>query len=212
MRCAVALLAAAGCYSFPTMARTRIQRPGHVELWAAPEGYLVVAPSTGAHEFGITPRGVVEGGVRYGATDHLELDARVGTFGLELGPRIQLLRAPTPDAGFDIALAPAVEFTFPDKPALELPLQVGWNFTGGHQLIASARLVYQDHVGVGGVTGPVSFMYAGASIGFAYRVTHCVSILPELAMLTQIYAEPGFSSSLGDAVGVQLGLGVLWDH
>ena len=209
---AAALLVVAGCYSYPTMARARIERPGHVELWVAPEAAIVATPGGDGKEAGASSRPVVEGGVRYGLSDHFELDARAGTFGLGAGARIQLLRAPTPSSGIDIALAPAIEYTLPDKPAIELPVQLGINLRDRDQLVLAARVVYQQHYGVGGVSGPVSFAYAGASIGYAWQVTRCVALMPEVSLLTQIYAEPGFTSSLPDAIGIEAGLGVLWDH
>ena len=202
----------AGCYSFPTMGRARMIERGHVEVWAAPEALIVATPGSATQQAGASERPVVEGGVRYGFTDAVELGARAGTFGIATGPRIQLVRAPDPESGVDVALAPALAFTLPDKPAAELPVLVGWNLAGRHQIVVSARLVYQQHWGVGGISGPVHFAYAGGSVGFAWQVTHHVALLPEVAFLTQIYSEPGFTSELPDAIGLQAGVGILWDR
>lgn len=207
----LALVALAGCYGFPTMGRARVVDPHHVEVWAAPEALVVATPGSSQQQAGGSVRPVVDTGVRYGASDRVELDARVGTFGISAGSRLQLVRSPDPECGVDVAVAPALAFTLPDKPAIELPVLVGWNLRGRNQLVASARLVYQQHWGVGGVSGPLSFAYAGGSLGFVWQVTQHVALVPEVAVLTQIYAQPGFTSELPNALGIQAGIGALWD-
>ncbi|HUJ61571.1 MAG TPA: hypothetical protein VLX92_23865, partial [Kofleriaceae bacterium] len=204
-------LALAGCYSFPTMGRARTVPARRVELWGAPEVYVVATPAVEGREAGASSRPLAEGGLRYGASDAVELDAHVGTFGVSAGAKLQLERSADAQGGVDIAFAPALELTLPDKPAIELPVLVGWNFHGGHQLVASLRVVYQQHWGVGGQADPVSFAYAGGSIGFAWQITRRLALFPEIAALTQIYAQPGFTSSLPDAIGLEAGVGVLFD-
>jgi hypothetical protein len=209
----VALCAAlAGCYAFPTMGRARTVGRGELELWVAPEALVIATPGSAMQQGGGSIRPLVETGARYGVTDRVDLDARVGTFGISAGARAQLVRAPTPECGIDVAIAPALALTLPDKPSLELPVLVGWNLRGRHQIIASARVVYQQHYGVGGVSGPVSFAYAGGSIGFAWQVWRHVALVPELAVLTQVYAPAGFTSELPNAIGIQAGIGLLWDR
>jgi hypothetical protein len=158
---------------------------------------------------GASERPLVEGGVRYGLTDRVDLDARVGSFGASAGPRIQLVRAPTSDAGVDVALAPALAYTLPDKPSIELPVLVGWNLRGRHQIVASARLVYQVHDEMG--VGAIGFAYAGGSLGVVWQVARKVALVPEVAALAQLYAPAGFTSELPNAVGIQAGVGVLFD-
>lgn len=208
----VALAALAGCYAYPTMGRARIVRPHHLELWAAPEALVIATPGGAMQQAGASSRPILEGGARYGLTDRVELAATAGTFGLAAGPRIQLVRSADPERGFDVALAPELAFTPPDKPAIDLPVLVGWNLRGGHQLVASARVVYQQHWGVGGVSGPVQFAYAGGSIGFVWQAFAHLALVPEVAFLTQIYAPPGFTSELPNAIGVEAGVGLLWDR
>jgi hypothetical protein len=208
---AIALALAAGCYSFPTMGRARTVGRGDVELWIVPDALVVVTAGGKGQELGAATRPILAGGVRYGAADRIDLDARAWTAGFSAGPRIQLARSPTPDCGVDVAVAPALALTFPDKPSLELPVLVGWNLPGRHQLVASARVVYQQRYGVGGVNGPIGFAYAGGSIGFVWQVARRFALVPEVAMLAQLYAPPGFASELPDAVAIQTGLGVIWD-
>jgi hypothetical protein len=199
------LLGTSGCYSFSTLGRARIVDQGHVELWAAPEA-LVVATPTGAS---IRPVGEV--GVRYGLSNRVELDGRVTTLGGTVGPRIQLVRSPSKTHGIDVAIAPDVAFTDPDKVAFDAPILFGLNLPGEHQLVVAPRLVYQMRVSVPLVPLPVSFWYAGLSVGLALRVASRFQLMPEVALLTQLYAAPGFSSNVAGAVGLQGSIGVLFD-
>jgi len=206
------LILLAGCYSFPTMGRARIVERRHLELWAAPSALVVATPGGDGQEAGASVRPLVDAGARYGLSDHFELDAHLSTFGIAAGSRIQLVRSADPEAGLDLLVAPAFAFTFMNKPALELPLVAGWNLRGRHQLVASARIVYQQHWGVDGVSGPVHFAYAGGSLGFVWQLWEHVALVPEIAILTELWAQPGFTSELPNALGMQGGIGVLWDH
>jgi hypothetical protein len=205
------LLVIAGCYSFPTMGRARIVDPKQVEAWAAVEALIIATPGGAKQQSGASERPVVEAGIRYGLTGSVELDAHISSFAISAGTRIQLLRAPSDETGVDIALAPALAFTVPDKPAVELPVLVGFNLSGRNQIVAAARVVFQQHYGVGGVSGPINFAYAGGSVGFVWQIARHVALLPEVAVLTQIYSDPGFTSELPNAIGIQAGFGVLWD-
>lgn len=201
------VVALAGCYSFPTMGRAHVVEHRHLEVWAAPLALVVATPGGDGQEAGGSVRPLVEVGARYGASDRIELDARAGTFGFGAGTRIQLLRS----ANIDVLVAPGLAFTLPNKPALELPVVAGWNF-GRHQLIASVRGVYQQKWGVGGVDGPLHFAYLGGSLGFAWQIWEHVAVMPELALLTELWSPPGFTSELPNAVGIQAGIGFLWDR
>lgn len=198
------LSGASGCYSFTTLGRARTVGKGHYEVFAAPEALGVVSGSGGA----IRP--VVDAGLRYEVSDDVDLSARIGTLGLTLGPRIQLRRSPQPTSGLDIAAAPAVAYTYTDKLALEAPVSFGLNL-GRHQLVLSPRAVYQMRFGVAGQTAPASFVYAGASLGAALQVTEGLALLPEIAALGEVYADPGFASNLSRAVGLQGAVGFLFD-
>ncbi|MDQ3033969.1 MAG: hypothetical protein M3Y87_16250 [Myxococcota bacterium] len=188
------------------LGRARTLEPGRVEVFAAPEAYAVMS------EAGASVRPIGEAGVRVGATRELELevDARVSTLGVSLGPRVQLHRSADSARGVDVALAPSLSWTYVDKLGLDTALLVGINL-GEHQLVLSARLAYQMRVGVGGQREPLSFLYAGGTIGVAIRVDPRLLLMPEVALLTQLTAEPGFSSNLDRAVGMQASLGFLID-
>jgi hypothetical protein len=64
---------------------------------------------------------------------------------------------------------------------------------------------------VGGVPHPINFVYVGGSAGFAWQMTDHVALMPEIALLTQVYADPGFASNVAGAAGIQAGIGVLVD-
>lgn len=193
-----------GCYSFSTLGRARVVDEGQVEVFVAPEALVVASASGGS------ARPIGEGGVRYGLTDAVELDARITTLGVTAGPRIQLYRSEDPSSGVDVLIAPALAYTSTDKLALELPVLVGFNL-GEHQLVLAPRVAYQMRFGAAGQDGPVSFVYLGGSVGFAIRVDPHVILLPEVALLGEIYADPGYASNLARALGLQLAFGLLFD-
>ena len=201
---AVCALMLGGCYSFSTLGRARTVEEGHFEAWGAPEALVVATDSGGS----IRPVG--ELGIRYGATREVELDARVTTLGLTLGPRVQLYRSPDPHQGFDLLIAPALAYTAQDKLALEVPVLFGINL-GEHQIVIAPRLVYQMRLAAPGLSVPVNFLYAGASVGVAIQLDSHVALMPEVALLGQIYADPGFTSNLASALGIQASIGLLVD-
>ncbi len=201
----IGLLSLAGCYSFSTLGRARIVEPGELEIFGAPAA-LVQAVSNGA-----TVRPVGDLGVRYGLDGRWELEGRLTTLGATAGPRIQLLRSPDPSSGFDLLIAPALAYTYPDKLALEVPLVLGWNVGKGDQVIVAPRLAYQARFSDEGVSYPLSYVFGGASVGFAWKVSRHFTLLPEVSFLTQLYAQPGFSSNLEGALGIQASAGVLFN-
>jgi hypothetical protein len=195
------LFLGSGCYSFSTLQRARTIGKGHVQVFAAPDLLLVPGGSTAAG------RPVAEGGARVGVTDALDLEGRITTLGFTAGAHVQVRRGET----LDVMLAPGLAVTSPDKLALELPAPFGIELGHDNQLVLTPRLVYQMRFGAPGFDRPISFWFAGASVGFAWRVTKSFTFLPELAALTQIYSEPGFSSNVGGTVGLQLSFGLLFD-
>ncbi len=193
-----------GCYAFTSLGRARVLDPGKLEVFVAPEVYAVASGG------GATVRPTGEVGARYGVVPGLDLGARITTLGFTLTSRVQLHRSSVPVGGIDVALAPGFAFTASDKLALELPVLVGISIRE-HQVVLAPRLVYQMRVGIGGQDAPAHFLYAGGSIGVALRVDAHVSLLPEIAFLTQVYADPGFSTNLAGALGMQAALGILFD-
>jgi len=194
-----------GCYSFSTLGRARILAPHQVEIFGAPAAAIQVVSNAA------TVRPVGDLGVRYGLSDRWELDGRVNTLGATVGPRLQLIRSADPSNGFDLLVAPALAYTYPDKFALELPLLLGWNVGKGDQIVLAPRLVYQARFSDEGVSYPLSYVFGGASIGFAWKLSRHWTLLPEVSFLTQLYSQPGFSSNLEGTLGIQASAGVLFD-
>ncbi len=199
------LLSLTGCTSFANFGRARVVDQGHVEAWVAPEALMVTSGN------GVSIRPVADMGVRYGLTRSVEIDARVTSVGVGAGPKVQLRRSPSRSSGLDLALAPALSFTYADKVAAELPLLIGINLPRRNQLVLAPRVVYLERFGVPGFDRPVAFAFAGGSVGFAWTVTPAFTLMPEMSFLTQIYAEPGFNSNVGGGLGMQGGIGFLYD-
>ena len=50
-------------------------------------------------------------------------------------------------------------------------------------------------------------------MGFAWQLAERFALLPELALLTQVYSDPGFTTSnVANAVGFQVGVGLIYDR
>lgn len=73
------------------------------------------------------------------------------------------------------------------------------------------RVAYMERFGVPGFERPVSFAFVGGSVGFAWSITSSFTLMPEMSFLTQLYAEPGFNSNVGGGLGMQGGIGFLYD-
>lgn len=198
----VAAILSSGCMSFSTLGRARTLPEGSWEVWAAPEAYVV------AHEDGASVRPTARAGVRYGLARDVEIDVDVGPLSVAVSTRIQLVRGT--GRGVDLALQPMLSWAGPDKGAVAVVALLGVNFDA-HQLVIAPRLAYQMRVGVGGEPVPVSFLYAGASVGLALRIDRVVTLLPELSALTQVHADPGYASNLASAVGLTGAFGVLFE-
>jgi hypothetical protein len=205
---ALALFALAGCYSFTVAGRARTVARGHLELFAAP-GASGIAVSDGADP-NLRPRLSV--GVRYGATDSLELDARAGDSGGSLATRVQLLRAPDGQLGLDLLVAPGLQYTIPDKLAIELPIVAGLALPNGDEVILAPRVADQFRFGVAGLGHPAQFTFVGASVGYAWQFRPHVALVPELGVLENVYSEPGFGSLTSAGPALEAIVAVLWDR
>jgi hypothetical protein len=191
-----------GCYSFSTLGRAHTVGKGHVEVFAAPEALIV--PSSGQ----VSVRPVGEAGARVGLTDRLDLEGRATTLGGALSAHVQLRRDPK---GIDVMMAPGLQYTSPDKLALELPILFGINLPHDNEIILAPRITYQLRLDVPGFGHPMQFWFVGLSAGFAWRLVKHFTVMPEVATLTQIYAPPGFATNVASALGMQLSLGLLFD-
>jgi hypothetical protein len=202
-----ALLTLGGCYSFTVAGRARTVARDHLELFAAPgaSGIAVVDADPN-----LRPRLSV--GIRYGLTDTLELDARAGDSGGSIGTRVQLVRAPSGHIGLDLLVAPGLQYTIPDKLAIELPIVAGLALPSGDEIIFAPRVADQFRFGVAGIGHPAQFTFVGASVGYAWQLRRCVALVPEVGVLENVYSEPGFGSLTSAGPALEAIVAVLWDR
>lgn len=217
-----------GCASFSTFGLARTLNRGTVQGWVAPSGGGAVATSSGSSVGVGYP--FLEGGVRVGVTDNVELGGKLGFNGITLESKFGLVRSPTMEHGVDLSLAPQVGFigygastssggssssAFVGVLTFQLPVLFGIDF-GGHELVFGPRVVDQVLFGVAssggtGGSGTANLFYVGGSIGIAIRASAAVRVLPEVAIGVPVYASESDvgSSSFGGLI-FQGGLGVLF--
>jgi hypothetical protein len=201
---ALTLSLLSGCYSFSTLSRAHAVGMGNVEVFAAPAALIVPTDKQ------VSGRPVGELGARYGVLPGFDVEGRVTTLGVTAAAHAELLRDRR-QWGFEMMVAPGVAYTSADKITFELPLVMGLNVRRHDQLVFAPRIAHQLRVGVPGFSRPINYDFAGLSVGYAWNAYGHLTLMPEVASLAQIYAEPGFSSNLANTVGVQAGIGVLYD-
>lgn len=203
--CSMGLLGTlSGCASFSTFGLARTLNQGAVQGWVAPGGGGGSATTTTPNPNGTSRTQtatlaypLLEGGVRVGVTDNIELGGKLGFNGITLESKFGLIRSPSMDSGVNLSLAPAVGFigyggssggtsAFLGALSFHLPVLVGIDF-GGHELVLGPRLVDQVVFGGGSSSSgsgssTINVFYVGGSIGFAIRVSSGVRILPEFAV------------------------------
>lgn len=205
---ALAAVITSGCASTSTMGLARTLNKGAFQGWVAAEGGGVVSSGSGVGY------PMVEGGIRVGASDRVELGARLGFSGIGAEAKFALLRPQTMESGLNLSLNPAVGFfgiaangAFVGTFSAQLPVLFGIDF-GGHELIFGPRI--QDQVLFGAVSGSsngsaaVSLLSVGGSVGMAFKLGPAIRILPEASLNVPFFATAGASGS-GTATGVGVG-------
>jgi hypothetical protein len=204
--------AASACVTIPTGTARTLDK-GKWQIQAGETG--IFSKDTGARADGaqVTRSGGVTAmslGAAYGVSDRVEVGAGVAmsvNYAVgSLSTKLALVRAPDASSGIDLSVAPSiagwVQFARSsgagtDESAnglvsLQLPLLLGLNLSGGHQVITgiTAAGIY-----FGGGGDELRSVYAGASLGFAWKITDGFRFVPQLALghLWNIYAttEPG---------------------
>jgi hypothetical protein len=227
------LVASSGCLSTSTMGLARTLNRGKVQGWVAAEGGGIITAnttaSTGGVPTGVTGTGypMVEGGIRVGASDHVELGARLGFNGIGLEGKFAFLRSPTMDSGFNLSLAPQVGFfgigvggLFVGNVSVQLPLLMGLDFAG-HELVFGPKLhnqIYVVDVSATGTAGSavVDLLSAGASVGIALQLGP-IRMMPEVSFIVPFFASGAVTGVSGVTSGAgvggfifQAGLGVMF--
>lgn len=204
--CLLAVLALAlfGCPSFSTMGTARTIGRGKTQLLVAAEG-MGSATHSGV---GVLPQLELAG--RYGFTDDVELGLKAWYLGAALDAKVQLIRSANPESGLDVAFDPTIGWGAPNKLTVAVPLLLGFNFRGGHQLVLGPRLVDQLWFDPAQPAArAVNALLAGMSVGFAWKISERVRLMPELSVLYPIAAAPGVSTYAGTGVAYQGGFGIL---
>ncbi|MSP90822.1 MAG: hypothetical protein EXR79_03305 [Myxococcales bacterium] len=165
-----------------------------------------------------------EVGGRYGLTDKIDVGARVWLPYWELDVKVQLARSATPTEGWDVAVAPGVGYlggipgdregsgAYLHTAALSTTLYVGKNFASGSQLIVAPRAVDFVMAGYAEAAGAINLLYAGGSIGYAWKVSKTVRLVPQVSALFNVV---GSLADFGTVVGLggmhgQASLGVMF--
>lgn len=202
----MAFLALARCPSFSTMGTARTIGRGKSQLLVAAEGMGAVS-GTGV---GVLPQLEIAG--RYGLTDDVELGAKGWYLGAAIDAKVQLLRSPNPESGLDLAIDPTLGWSAPNKLTVGVPLLLGVNVPGGHQLVIGPRLVDELWFDPAlPASRAANTLLAGTSLGFAWKISDRVRIMPELSFLYPLAAPPGVSTYAGAGVAYQGGFGILID-
>ncbi len=214
-----------GCASTSTFGLARTMNKGGVQGWVAPSVGALVANSRTA---GVSAYPMVEGGVRFGLSDNVELGARLGFSGLAAEGKFALIRSPTMESGFNLSLNPQVQLAgfgvgatgstagaVVGALSFHLPVLLGFDFFG-HELVVGPRVI--DQVVFGSVTGTSggsaagNLIYFGGSVGFAIRVAPGFRILPEVSLAAPLIAT-GSTTTVGyNGLIVQGGVGFLFGN
>jgi hypothetical protein len=195
------------------MGSARTLPAGRTQLFVAPQ-------ATGAFTGGqpdLMPQ--LELGVRHGLREGVELGAKLGIIGLLLDAKLQLCRA---DEGWDLAVDPALGYgTYGIGSVgvsrgthvldVHLPLLLGRALGPTHQLVLGPRLVYRQ-VWLAN-SGASSFLFAGGSVGWYWRVGPTLRLMPELSVHTVLAGSSTLTSRAVpplSGLGFQGGVAVLW--
>jgi hypothetical protein len=126
----------------------------------------------------------VDLGLRYGVTDTVDLGVRFGSSLVELQSKFLLTRPEDPNKA--ISLAPSVMGLLvgsgDDNVSYvnaAMPVLVGFKTSGGSEFVLGPRVAL-THLSVGDASA--TFISAGASVGYALRVTNGFRLMPEVAV------------------------------
>ncbi|MBM7113052.1 hypothetical protein [Archangium primigenium] len=183
-------LLGSGCVSFSQVQTADTLGAGRFQLGLEPGAQPVEETETESDGTRTVKRGyapLVDLSLRYGVTERLDLGARIGSSSLELQSKI-LLTSPENES-LAISLAPSASGIFAAFGPLEagylrvsLPLLIGIKTRGGSELVFGPRLDGRRFLaGAGEDTLGVNILNAGASVGYALRVSEGFRLLPEVA-------------------------------
>jgi hypothetical protein len=212
----VGTLMVAGCATVGTLQTADTVGQGNFEFGVEPSYWGIAGGGGGG--------GFVQLGLsgRFGVGDRADIGFRIATNGgAEVLTKFAFTDPTSP--GIKVALAPSgggFMFATGGAAAGVLHFQVPLIFgipVGASQFVFAPKVhEWVIFAGGGGDVGGGSITSAGASIGFAARVSKNLRILPEVAVVTPLFASAGFTGVgtegdiiAGDAVLMQFGLGFI---
>jgi hypothetical protein len=208
----------AGCPSFTTKGTARTIEKGKGQFYVALGGISLQDFKTGSSGTGESlGLPTFELGGRYGVADGVEMGGKIFPIGAELNAKIALVRPETP-AGINVSVGPALSaypFTTGGNTVtlawIHLPLLVGMNF-GGSELVIAPRV---SDLFISNGSDSINTVFAGGSLGFAWKVSDGFRILPEVSFSTPVwYAVKVGGTTTSDQINpqggiVQAGIGFL---
>ena len=185
--CCMSQSIAGGCISIGAVSRAQTVGKGKYEVSVEP----------GFWPLQIEDRSInlpsLNGALRYGISDRVDIGARIGTGLLEFQSKFLLTRPE--HKWLAISLAPSFGGVFGGAFGIKsgylnvpVPLLIGLKL-GKHELTLGPRV--QNLLGSGGSSenkGALFVLLGGGSIGFGAQVTPKFRILPELAVVTPLMA------------------------
>ncbi|HSN92047.1 MAG TPA: hypothetical protein VLS93_12530 [Anaeromyxobacteraceae bacterium] len=201
------------CPSFTTMGPARTVPRGEAQSFVSGGAYRTTLisgePPFETREETWLP--LFEAGARLGLADRVDLELRAGTGGAAIGPRFQLARSPTDDAGVDLLVATELGFSgvaLGDAGVVSgftagLALALGVNLGGGSQVVLGPRAAFMNDELVGRST------FLGGSLALVLalggRTGRRWYLVPECA----VAAVEGGTSASFDGPVVQCALGLV---
>lgn len=185
-----------GCASVSTMGLARTLNKGAAQGWVGPSGGGVIAlPASPGGRGGTLGYPLIEGGGRFGITDHFELGGRIGFSGIGLEGKVALVRPPTMDSGVNVSLNPGALFVgfgggdlFVGTLTFNLPVLIGIDFSG-HELVLGPKLIDQIVFGGFAANGAIlNILYGGGSVGFAVKIAPNFRMIPEVSVGVPFFA------------------------
>lgn len=209
-----ALLFTGGCATVGTMQTADTVGRGAFQLGVEPGAWGVSTQGVGVTvpQIGVS--------FRYGATDTIDLGARLGTSGLEVLSKFQL--TDPAQENFVVSIAPSAGgFTLGAGGAsttffsFQVPVLLGIG-VGPHQVVLGPKLREQSvFATLDGDSVVAHEIGIGSSLGLAIRLGDVVTLLPEVAFVAPIatFASSGGRSDSGTGGGLysQYTFGLLFD-
>jgi hypothetical protein len=181
-----------------TLGKGRVQGAVEVGVQSLGSGSVVAGTGIG----GTYPH--IDGAVRFGVTDSIDLGLRAGWSFLELQGKFLLTQPGDPNLA--ISVAPTFGGAYLGFGSgttsggvgvlnIALPVLIGFKF-GANELVLGPRI--QDWFFFGSSTGSgasINLLGAGASVGFAWRITEGFGLMPEVSAVMPFLGGASTGSS-----------------